>query len=170
MLISAICLLLVGISLVLDAGYEVFTIKAKGSLGDLPLAESHKVQASDVELKKTLELEFNLRTNPKGKMNRVTFFILVLVFLLKLTEILFTLLAFMLTSSQYLAFRSFPLSTFSPIEAIFLILIEKQYRNLLIVIVRTLPRFLTLLTFLGIGVFLYTVLGHHFSLPYHNFP
>lgn len=123
-------------------------------MGEFPSGEIQKLETSGAA-----RWEYKLKTNPKGQMNRIIFFILSSVFLLKLVEILLHLFALMLSETQYQSFRSFPLSTFTPIEAIFLVLIEKQYRNLLIVIIRTLPRFLTLLFFLGIGVFLYTVLG-----------
>ena len=167
-LISLICLCLLGISLVLDAGHEVFSLEENSLPNGHPLApsgESRKLDIHDLEnpsIELTPNLKWKLKTNPKGNMNRIIFFILFFVFVLKLMEVLFTLLALTMNSQQYSQFRSFPLSTFSPVEGIFLILIEKQYRNILIVILRTLPRFLTLITFLGIGLFLYTVLG---SLP-----
>jgi hypothetical protein len=124
-----------------------------------PSGETQKLQGHVVEGHSVPKLKWKFKTNPKGNMNRIIFFVLFFVFVLKLSEVLFTLLALMLSAEQYSLFRSFPLSTFSPVEGIFLILIEKQYRNLLIVILRTLPRFLTLLAFLGIGLFLYTILG-----------
>jgi hypothetical protein len=166
-----------GISLLLDAGHEVFSLELDSLPQVHPLApsgESQKLQAHDVEglmcsPSVAPKLEWKLKTNPKGNMNRIIFFVLVVVFGLKLMEVLFTLLALTMSSQQYSQFRSFPLSTFSPVEGIFLILIEKQYRNILIVILRTLPRFLTLLAFLGIGLFLYTILGT-ISPPSLSFP
>ena len=64
-----------------------------------------------------------------------------------------------LSVDEYRAIRSYTLSTFSPIEGLILILIEKKYRNLLLVIIRTVPRFLTLITFVGLGLLLYAILG-----------
>jgi hypothetical protein len=158
-LISVICLILLGTSLLLDAGHEVFSLELDSLPSMAPSGETQKLQGHVVEGHSVPKLKWKFKTNPKGNMNRIIFFVLFFVFVLKLSEVLFTLLALMLSAEQYSLFRSFPLSTFSPVEGIFLILIEKQYRNLLIVILRTLPRFLTLLAFLGIGLFLYTILG-----------
>jgi hypothetical protein len=174
--ISSLCLICLGISLLLDAGHEVFSLQLRNSpfllhrprpSSSADLSQKLQAHGTDPLTLSSQRFQWKIKTNPKGKMNRIVFFVLLFVLLLKVFEILFTLFALLLSVEQYRRFRSFPLSTFSPIEGIFVILIEKQSRNLSIVILRTLPRFLTLLAFLGFGLLLYTVLGLSVCLSPH---
>lgn len=169
-LIQVLCLLILGVSLILDAGHEIFSLepdtltKSENNLSTYDsktmFGESMKIHAHQSP-NKNIKRKWKLTTNPKGSLNRTIFTILLFIYFLKVLEVIFMFFTLTLSVEEYRAIRSFNLSTFSPIEGLIVVLIEKKYRNLLLVILRTIPRFLTLITFVGFGLLLYAILGKH---------
>ncbi len=152
--LQTLCLFLIGVSLILDAGYDIFTFDTTQN-NTLQFQESNDISPPV----KLTSIQWKLKKNPQGTLNRAIFVVLLITFLLKLSEVIVTFLVLILSPSKHQLFRSFTISNFSPLEGIIVILIEKGYRNMLIIIVRTLPRFLLLVTFVGLGTLLYAILG-----------
>ena len=158
--------------MILDAGHEIFYLELDHSNSSsqkelfistqdtsfLP-AESLKLHAHQSPNKQPLKRTWKLTTNSKGSLNRTIFALLLFIYLLKVFEVVFVFFTLTLSIDEYRTIRSYTLSTFSPIEGLILVLIEKKYRNLLLVILRTVPRFLTLIAFVGLGLLLYAILG-----------
>jgi hypothetical protein len=111
--------------------------------------------------------QWRIKKEEKRSNNRVVLYVFSAGVVLKLCEVVahvVVMVGYAPSSESYRSFFGSRWSTVSPMEVLFVFLIEQSYHRLCGVTLRTIPQFAALVAVVGVGIFIFAVLGMTISL------